>query len=122
MISKFLRIKGGVYILHNHVDLFVAAPGRVLLQDRSFYAKNRRVLDSAARVEHRTPLIIPTKETRLYPANLLPLEPNTAMVDRAAVQTIALLRRNGVEVIPTAVSLEANRMGGGGLRCMVNEM
>ncbi len=111
-----------VYRLHEHVDLFAGAAGAVLLTDPDFYQTNKKTLKKAAAENGLKIVFVPKKEADLHPANFLELEPNKVLVDRDAKETIKVLRENGVEVVPTAVSIRANRSSGGGVRCFVNEL
>jgi len=106
----------------SHVDLYAGAVGRVLLVDRGFYLRNLLGIRSAARRAGLKILFVPKGERHLHPANFLVLEPNKVLVDKDAKETIALLRENGVEVIPTAISMRGNRNSGGGVHCLVNEL
>lgn len=118
--SELLKTK--VFVSHRHIDLFAGTIGNILLVNPDFYLKNKEAIAMAAREAKLRVLFVPEKEKELYPANFLPLEENTVMVDRDAKQTIRLLEENKVKVIPTIVSLKANRKLGGNIRCFTNEL
>ncbi|MDO8647253.1 MAG: hypothetical protein Q7R70_02455 [Candidatus Diapherotrites archaeon] len=119
-LTNFLGRK--TYILFEHPDLFVGSVGKVMLADHDFYRQNLGQIKDAARASGLKIVYVPEKDADLHPANFLQLEENKVLVDKDAVETISLLKANGVEVIPTTVSLRANRNAGGGLRCIVNEL
>jgi len=106
----------------DHPDLFVGRAGGVLLVDPLFFKENSGILSSVSRQLGTKILTVPIEEASIYPANFLVLGENTIMIDKDAKRTIELLKQNGVNVIPTPVSLRANRASGGGVRCFVNEL
>lgn len=121
--QMFTRVSGRkVYLSHEHVDLFAGAVGQVLLVDDVFHRTNRSVIRQAVKESGLKLLFVPEDEADLHPTNFLSLGENKVLVDKAAKKTMALLAENGVEVVPSAVSIRANRASGGGLRCFVNEM
>ncbi|MDP2974302.1 MAG: hypothetical protein Q8N60_04580 [Candidatus Diapherotrites archaeon] len=105
-----------------HIDQFLGAVGNVLLVDSRLYLQNFPAVRGAAKSAGLKILFVPREERNLHPANFLVLEPTKVMVDKDAKKTIALLRQNGVEVIPTAVPLRGNRKSEGGVHCIVNEL
>jgi len=119
-LSRMLKTRA--YVSWNHVDTFVGATGKVMLVDHEFFANNRSELRQAAKQSGLEIVFIPEAETHLYPANFLPLGENTVLMDKQAKQTIQLLTQHGVKVIPTKVTLSANRESGGGVRCILNEL
>ncbi|MFA5764220.1 MAG: hypothetical protein WC915_05430 [archaeon] len=106
----------------DHIDLFVGVVGKVMLVEPSFFKNNRNELRRAAKNSGLEIVFVPEKETDLHPANILPLGSNSALVDRDAKETIALLKSKGVNVVPTVCSIRANRESGGGVRCIFNEI
>jgi hypothetical protein len=120
ILSKMLKKK--TYTNIDHPDLFVGQVGRVLLYDHRYYVMNSGAITTAAKENGLKRILIPQEEANLHPANFITLGENTALVDRNAKKTIALLRANGVKVIPSRISPKANLAAGGGLRCMVNEL
>jgi hypothetical protein len=119
-LTKILKTK--IYSSTTHIDLFVGVIGKTMLVDPAFYKNNRGELRRAAKEAGLEIVFVPDKETDLHPANILPLEENSALVDKDAKGTIALLRSKGVHVVPTCVSIRANRAAGGGVRCIINEI
>ena len=119
-LSKLLNWP--VFEKHDHVDLFVGSVGNVLLVDPTFFSQKRSFLEKVAKETGKEIIVVPKTEELLYPANFLVLEPGKALVDRDAKRTISLLRERGIEVIPTAVSVKANRAWGGNVRCFINEL
>jgi hypothetical protein len=115
-------LKTPVFERHDHVDLFAGCTGNVLLVDRNFFEQNRLIFGKIARETNLQIVFVPRAEETLCPANFLVLEPGKILMDRDAKETIALMREKGVEVIPTAVSMRANRQAGGNVRCIVNEL
>lgn len=122
-IPRLSRILGQkTYLSLDHPDLFVGTTGRVLLTNRGFFNQNEKQLKEAASKANLEIVFVPESEAGLHPANFLPLDENTILMDRAAKETISLLRTKGVNVIPTRSPITANREGGGGVRCIVNEL
>lgn len=119
-ISRLFSLR--TYLSHDHVDLFVGIAGKVMLADQGYFAINSPVLRQAVQQNGLQIVFVPGSESTFYPANFLVLEENRIMMDKRAVQTISLLRRSGVEVIPTNVALRANMGAGGGIRCFTNEL
>ena len=115
-------LKRAVYSTNSHPDLFLGIVGKVMLVNNDFFRQNRDTLKQAIRENGLKPVFTPEDEVHLHPANFLVLSQNRILVDRAARKTIALLRDQGVEVIPTKVSLDACRLSGGSVRCLVNEL
>ncbi len=111
-----------IFTMHDHVDLFVGVTGRVMLVDYDFYRQNRNVLKQAARDNGLKIVYVPQEEAELQPANFLPLEPGKILMEKRAKKTMQFMREAGLEVIPTAVDLRANRFSGGGVRCFINEL
>ena len=101
----------------DHIDLSVGAGEGFMLVDRMYFINNRQVLEAASKEDGLYVLFVPKDESHFYPANFKPLDGNRVMVDQRAVNTIELLRRNGIYAIPTAVPLDANMNSGGGIRC-----
>ncbi len=133
---SFFFVKDGWQEMHNlsklagkkvfrnidHPDLFVGRAGNVMLVDEAFLKENHGILSLAAKQSGAKIIQVPKEESSIYPANFLVLGENRVMVDKDAKKTIELLRHHGVEVVPTPVSLRANRAAGGGVRCFVNEL
>lgn len=116
------RIGTPIYEKHDHVDLLAGNVENVLLVDRVFFEQNKAVFGKISSETGAELVFVPRAEERLYPANFLVLGPGKILMDRAAKETIALMRSKGIEVIPTAVSLRANREQIANVRCLVNEL
>lgn len=119
-LTKMLGAK--TFVVNDHVDLFLGVVGKVMLVDSHFFEANKGVLKVAAKENKLMVVPVPVSEASIHPANFLVIGENRILVDRDAKETIALLKANGVDVIPTVVPLRANRTFGGGVRCMVNEL
>ncbi|HIH50101.1 MAG: hypothetical protein ABSE71_01620 [Candidatus Micrarchaeaceae archaeon] len=111
-----------LYRNNDHIDLFVGVGEGFMLVDRSYFVNNRPVLEAASEENGLDILLVPKCESHFYPANFKPLDGNRVIVDKRAVNTIALLRQNGIDAIPTAAPLNANMNCGGGIRCFVNDL
>ncbi len=112
-----------IYGTMDHVDLFVGVAGGVMLVEGSYFTgQNKTVLRQATRENGLRMLFVPPGEEIMYPANFLVLEQNRILMNRNAERTIALMRGNGVEVIPTDVAIKANLRAGGSIHCFVNEL
>ena len=117
-LSRVLSVD--TYMSINHIDLFAGVAGNTLLVDRDYYNNNWSVLKKASKEKGLELVYVPDKEANFYPANFLPLTENRIIMDVRAAETISLLRKNGVEVIPTDMPMEVNMSAGGGIRCFVN--
>jgi hypothetical protein len=112
-----------VFMTNDHVDLFAGVVGNVMLLDESYYTGlNKTILRQAARENRLKIVFIPPEEARFYPANFLKLGDNKILMEMRAERTMALLRENGIDVVPTETSLNANLRTGGGVRCFTNEL
>jgi len=103
-----------------HLDVFInhIKGTNILLTDNSYYTKNKARFE---RMKGFKVVLIPEKEKYFYPANFLNVGNKEIIMDKNAKQTMELLRKNGVTVYSTPVSLHANRENLGGIRCFVNE-
>jgi hypothetical protein len=119
-VSRLVGSK--VYLSVDHPDLFVGVIGKVMVVDYDYFRQNRDTLRQAARDNGLEIVYIPPKEADIHPANFLPLGENRILIDKSAVETSALLRARGIEVVPTTEPMEMNRSAGGGVRCIVNEL
>ena len=120
-LSKVFSIN--VYNTIDHVDLFVGIAGNMMLiQESYFIGQNKTLLGKAAKDNKLQILFVPHEEERLHPSNFLVLDRNKILMNKGAEKTIALLRTNGVDVVPTTVPMQANLRFGGSIRCFVNEL
>lgn len=101
-----------------HVDLSLnVIPGqRVVLVDREILALNP-TLSILLRNKGYNTVVTPKSEERFAPANFIHLDKNQILVNSKAVKTIQLLRKMGVQVVSSAVPIEANLAQEGSLRC-----
>jgi len=121
--SRMSKVLGkDIYMSIDHVDMFLGTIGKVLLVDGGFFKQNPITIKQIASERGMEIVFVPDAERKKNPANFLPLEENTILMDRSAVKTIELLRSKGIKVIPTYRSMTANRAARGGLRCIINEM
>lgn len=104
----------------HHIDVFVnhIKGTNILLMDNSYYARNQSKLEDMRGFKI---ILIPEQEKYFYPANFLNLGNKEIIMDKNAKKTIELLKKEGVNVYSTPVSLNANRENFGGIRCFVNE-
>lgn len=104
----------------HHLDVFVnhIKGTNILLIDRSYYEKN---LGAIEKLKGFKIIFVPESEKYFYPANFLNLGNKEVIMDKNAKKTIELLKKEGVNVYSTPVSLNANRENFGGIRCFVNE-
>lgn len=101
-----------------HVDLSLnVIPGkRVVLLDQDIVKLNPSLSDFLRQRQYQM-VLTPKSEERWAPANFMHLGKNQIMVNAAAKETIRLLRKQGVEVVESAVPIKHNLGLDGSLRC-----
>lgn len=104
----------------HHLDVFVnhVKGTNLLLVDSSYYYRNQSRLNDMKGLKI---ILVPASEKYYYPANFLNLGNKEILMDKNARKTMELLKKEGVKVYSTPVSLKANRENFGGIRCFVNE-